>query len=77
MFNFFFSVKNSVHWNGPDIVVFDDVFIRAPYKVENVEVNLPGKQRELDYVKKLVMNRQQQMISSATSSASSSESSKN
>lgn len=63
-----------VKWSGPDIVVFNDVFIRAPYRVENVEVLQPGKQRELDYVKKL-LNRQQQNSSATSSSASSSESS--
>jgi hypothetical protein len=50
-----------VHWSGPDIVVFNDVLIRPPYRVENVEVITAtcssGKQRELDYVKKLVSNR--------------------
>lgn len=64
-----------VQWDGQDIVVFKNVYIRAPYQVENVEMKQAGRQRELDYVKKLVMNRQQQMTSSATSSASSSESS--
>lgn len=60
-----------VCWSGPDIVVFNDVFIRAPYKLENVEVTAPGKTRELDYVRKLVSNRQEQNNNSSSSGASS------
>jgi protein LSM12 len=59
-----------VCWNGPDIVVFNDVYIRAPYKPENVEVNTHGKQRELEYVRKLVLNRQEQNNSNSSSGAS-------
>lgn len=46
-----------MHWNGADIVVFNEVVIRPPYRVENVEAKSPGKQREIDYIKKLVMNQ--------------------
>lgn len=51
-------LNGEVNWNGPDIVVFNDVYIRQPYKPENVEVIKHGKQRELEYVRKLVSNRQ-------------------
>jgi protein LSM12 len=61
-----------VCWNGPDIVVFNDVFIRAPYKPENVEVTTHGKKRELEYVRKLVLNRQEQNSSSSGASTISS-----
>ncbi|KAL7030900.1 hypothetical protein ACKWTF_006821 [Chironomus riparius] len=66
-----------VYWNGIDIVVFDDVVIRPPYRVENVEAKSSGKQRELDYIKKLVMNRQKQINSLATSKAPETSSTKN
>lgn len=65
-----------VCWSGPDIVVFQDVFIRPPYKPENVEVKTNGtantKKRELDYVRKLVSNRigQEQNNNSSSSGAS-------
>jgi hypothetical protein len=45
------------------------VLIKPPYRVENVEATAPGKQRELDYVKKLVMNRHKQLNSSGTSTS--------
>lgn len=61
-----------VCWNGPDIVVFNDVYIRQPYKPENVEVTTHGKQRELEYVRKLVLNRQEQNNSSSGASTVSS-----
>lgn len=60
-----------MQWNGPDIVVFSDVYIRAPYKIENVS---GGKTQQLEYVKKLVMNhRQQQMNTNNNNSSASSE----
>lgn len=62
--------NGQVSWSGPDIVVFHDVFIRPPYKPENVEVVTHGKQRELEYVRKLVSNRQEQNNSSNSSGAS-------
>lgn len=61
-----------VCWNGPDIVVFNDVYIRPPYKPENVEVNTHGKKRELEYVRKLVLNRQEQNSNSSGASTISS-----
>jgi hypothetical protein len=65
-----------VCWSGPDIVVFSDVYIRPPYKPENVEVTTHGKQRELEYVRKLVQNssaanRQEQNSSGGNSSSTS------
>jgi protein LSM12 len=61
---------DQVCWNGPEIVVFNDVYIRPPYKPENVEVITHGKQRELEYVRKLVSNRQEQNNNSSSSSSS-------
>ncbi|CRK87360.1 CLUMA_CG001162, isoform A [Clunio marinus] len=58
-----------VAWNGPDIVVFNDVYIRPPYKPESVEVTTHGKQRELEYVRKLVLNRQEQNSNSSSSNS--------
>lgn len=59
-----------VTWNGPDIVVFNDVHIRPPYKPENVEAITHGKQRELEYIRKLVSNRQEQNNNSSSSTSS-------
>lgn len=39
-------------WNGPNIVVFNDVTITNPYKVENVTGNPDS--RQLTYIKKIV-----------------------
>jgi hypothetical protein len=64
-----------VQWNGPDIVVFNDVIIKPPYQVENVEATANDKQRQVEYVKKLVLNRHKQLNSSGASSATSSETS--
>lgn len=61
---------DQVCWNGPDIVVFNDVQIRPPYKPENVEANTHGKQREVEYVRKLVLNRQEQNNNTSSSGAS-------
>lgn len=61
-----------VCWRGVDIVVFNDVFVRPPYKPENVEVTTHGKQRELEYVRKLVLNRQEQNNSSSSGASSAS-----
>jgi len=77
--------SDQVGWNGPDIVVFNDVIIHPPYKPENVEVNPGGKTQQLEYVKKLVLSRQEQNnnnnnnnnINSNTSSSSSATSAKN
>lgn len=60
---------DQVQWSGPDIVVFNDVYIRQPYKPENVEVTTHGKQRELEYVRKLVSNRQGEQTSSSGSAS--------
>ncbi|KAG5682936.1 hypothetical protein PVAND_012254 [Polypedilum vanderplanki] len=62
-----------VSWSGPDIVVFNDVLIKPPYRVENVEATTSGRQRELDYVKKLVMNRHKQLNNNSSGTSSSSE----
>ncbi|XP_070495456.1 LSM12 homolog A [Chironomus tepperi] len=70
-------LTEQVYWNGIDIVVFDDVVIRPPYRVENVEAKSSGKQRELEYIKKLVMNRQNQINSLASSKAPETSSTKN
>uniref|UniRef100_A0A182NMW7 AD domain-containing protein n=1 Tax=Anopheles dirus TaxID=7168 RepID=A0A182NMW7_9DIPT len=43
---------NQVTWSGPNIVVFKDVTITPPYKVDNV--NCSSDQRQLSYVKKIV-----------------------
>lgn len=43
---------NQVSWSGPNIVVFQDVTITPPYKVDNV-VGSPDS-RQLTYVKKIV-----------------------
>lgn len=60
-----------VCWSGPDIVVFNDVQIRPPYKPENVTANTHGKQREVEYVRKLVLNRQEQNNNNSSSSGAS------
>lgn len=39
-------------WNGPNIVVFNDVIIKPPYKLENVSGHTDS--RRLNYVKKMV-----------------------
>lgn len=39
-------------WNGPNIVVFRDVTIKPPYKVENMS-GQPGS-RQFTYIKKVV-----------------------
>ena len=61
---------DQVCWDGPIIVVFNEVLIRPPYKHENVDVKTHGKQRELEYVRKLVLNRQEQNNNSSSSGAS-------
>lgn len=43
---------DEVTWDGPNIVVFNDVVITPPYTVESVNGN-PGS-RQLTYVKKIV-----------------------
>lgn len=44
---------DEVCWNGPDIIVFNEVTIKPPYKAENVEVQSENH-RQLEYIKKLV-----------------------
>lgn len=44
---------DEVCWNGPDIIVFNEVTIKPPYKAENVEVRSENH-RQLEYIKKLV-----------------------
>lgn len=46
------GVLLQVTWRGPNIVVFNDVVIKPPYKLE--DVNGSPESRELTYVKKLV-----------------------
>lgn len=41
-----------VNWSGPNIVVFNDVTITPPYKLENVTGS--PESRQLAYVKKIV-----------------------
>lgn len=43
---------DQVTWSGPNIIVFNDVTISPPYKVDNVAGNPDSKQ--LTYVKKIV-----------------------
>lgn len=61
---------DKVQWNGPDIMVFNEIRICPPYKPENV-IGPVGKQRELEYVRKLVSNRQEQPDSKSNSSSGS------
>ncbi|XP_059618614.1 LSM12 homolog A [Phlebotomus argentipes] len=56
---------DQVTWSGPNIVVFNDVTISPPYKVDNVAGNPDSKQ--LTYVKKIV--EKYLTDSAATSSA--------
>lgn len=49
---FFFQVT----WSGPNIVVFNDVTITPPYKVENVTGNPDS--RQYTYVRKIVSMQQ-------------------
>ena len=63
--------SEQVSWNGPEIMVFNEVVIRPPYKPENVEANTHGKQREVEYVRKLVSNRLEQINNISSNSAAS------
>lgn len=50
---------DKVCWNGPDIIVFNEVVIKPPYKAENVEDRSDESKhrtddRQLEYIKKLV-----------------------
>ncbi|XP_029714195.1 LSM12 homolog A [Aedes albopictus] len=59
---------NQISWQGPNIVVFQDVTITPPYKVENV--NGPPESRQLTHVKKIVekhLNDQASATSNLTS----------
>lgn len=64
LYPFYFQIT----WKGQNIVVFNDVTIKPPYKVENVGGN--PESRQLTYVKKIV----EKFVSdqAATSSADSS-----
>ncbi|KAG4080048.1 hypothetical protein HA402_006360 [Bradysia odoriphaga] len=46
------TISNQVNWSGPNIVVFNDVTITPPYKLENVTGS--PESRQLAYVKKIV-----------------------
>uniref|UniRef100_A0A2M4ADI3 AD domain-containing protein n=1 Tax=Anopheles triannulatus TaxID=58253 RepID=A0A2M4ADI3_9DIPT len=55
--NLFMAIARTISqvtWSGPNIVVFKEVIIKPPYKVENVHTNAPSDQRQLSYVKKIV-----------------------
>lgn len=54
-------------------MVFNDVIVHPPYKIENVEMITHGKThgKDLEYVRKLVLNRQEQNNNSSSSGASS------
>lgn len=60
---------SEVNWNGPNIVVFNDVVITPPYNVENV-TGAPGSQK-LTYVKKIVEKHTSSSSSNNTTSSSS------
>lgn len=45
------TIGPQVTWQGMDILVFGDTFIRPPYRPENVS---GGNERRVSYVKKLV-----------------------
>lgn len=49
---YFSYVNFQVTWSGPNIVVFNDVTITPPYKLDNVTGNPDS--RQLTYVKKIV-----------------------
>lgn len=66
LFNFFCLVLQ-VTWRGPNIVVFNDVIIKPPYKAEDINGNPDS--RQLKYVKKIVekfLNDQADLDESAT-----------
>lgn len=44
---------DKVCWNGADIIVFNEVIIKPPYKPENVETHTNNVQ-QLSYIKKLI-----------------------
>lgn len=45
--------RDEVCWNGPDIIVFNEVTIKPPYNAENVEIRSENH-RQLEYIKKIV-----------------------
>lgn len=58
--------NEQVCWSGSDIVIYNNVFIRHPYKPENIESTTHGEQKLLEYVRKLVLNRQEQNNNSSS-----------
>ncbi|XP_058059292.1 LSM12 homolog A-like [Anopheles bellator] len=55
--NLFMAIARTIEqvtWVGPKIVVFNEVMISPPYKIDNVHTNCPSDQRKLSYVKKIV-----------------------
>ncbi|XP_058468076.1 LSM12 homolog A [Malaya genurostris] len=56
---------NQVSWSGPNIVVFQDVTITPPYKVDNV--NGSPDSRQLTYVKKIVEKHLNDKVSATSS----------
>lgn len=54
-------------WNGPNIVVFNDVTITTPYKVDNVTGNPDS--RQLTYIKKIVEKYTKDQTASSTASS--------
>lgn len=55
---------SEVNWNGPNIVVFNDVVIAPPYAVDNV-TGAPGS-RQLTYVKKIVEKHTSNSLNSSS-----------
>lgn len=60
---------DEVNWNGPDIVVFNDVVIKPPYTVDSVTG--PYGSRQMTYVKKIVEKHTSTSLDSSSGSASS------
>jgi len=62
------TISNQVNWNGPNIVVFNDVTITPPYKLENVTGS--PESRQLAYVKKMVEKFMKDQAASPSASPS-------